>query len=113
MLSEAEGRRVLKALFEARGFAITEDVSFAEDGVEFSADGWDAEQRVGYEYLTREDRDHEDFTAVELARIGEWIEAGTLYFFVVDEGQISDEGELTAAATAFLDEVERRRGAGS
>jgi len=108
MLSEAEGRSVLKRLFEARGYQIREDFPFREENVAFNADGWDPDARVGYEYMTHEERDHEDLSPDELLRIGEWIEAGRLYLFVVDETDIDDAAELEAAASSFLDEVARR-----
>jgi hypothetical protein len=110
MLSEKDGCRVLKAAFEEAGFAIAESVPFDREGVSFTADGWDAEARVGYEYMTREDGDHEDLDPEVLTRLGEWANAGELFFFVIDETDVLDEGELREAAEAFLAEVARRRG---
>ena len=110
MLSESEGRSVLKRLFEASGYRITEDFPFREGDVAFNADGWDAEARVGYEYMTHESRDHEDLAPDELVRIGEWIEDGKLYLFIVDETDIVESEDLALAAEAFLLEVARRRG---
>ena len=41
MLSEAEGCDILHAVFRARGHQTRANVVFAEEGVEFDADGWD------------------------------------------------------------------------
>lgn len=110
MLSEAEGRAVLKEIFETRGYQIREDFPFREESVTFNADGWDPDARVGYEYMTHEERDHEDLSPDELLRIGEWVEAGRLYLFIIDETDIAGREELAAAAIGFLEEVDRRRG---
>lgn len=111
-LSEADGCAILKRVFEARGFSIAEAFAFREGDVSFTADGWDPTARVGYEYMTREEGDHEDLTPRELERLAEWMESGRLFFFIVDETDIADAKELEGAAHAFLDEVERRRAAG-
>lgn len=112
MLSEEEGCAVLKRVFEERGFAISERFPFEEEGVAFNADGWDPAARVGYEYMSRSDGDHEDLDPDELAVLGGWMEEGRLFLFVIDETDIDDADELAAAARAFLDEVERRRARG-
>lgn len=109
MLSEARGCEVLKSLFEARGFRIAEDFPFREGRVAFNVDGWDPGARVGYEYMTHAARDHADLEPDELLQISEWNQAGHLYLFIVDETEVDSEDELSAAANAFLDEVEQRR----
>ena len=64
-LSETEGCDLLARLFRARGYAIQRNVLFREYGVEFHIDGWDAKARVGFEFLTSEDDDHDDLTLDE------------------------------------------------
>jgi len=64
-LSEAEGCDLLARVFRARGYAIVRNLQFREYGVEFHVDGWDAKARVGFEYLTSEDEDHDDLSLVE------------------------------------------------
>lgn len=110
MLGEAEGCELLHALFRARGYATRADVPFAEDGVEFDADGWDPDARVGFEYLSSEAADHDDLNPDELARLAARIDRGELYFFIIDESEVPDAETLRWAAGRFLDEVERRRG---
>lgn len=112
MLREDEGCRILKSVFERRGFSIVEEFPFREGDVAFTADGWDPDKRVGYEYMTTSERDHEDLQPDELLRLTEWIEAGKLFLFIVDETDIDGEEELVAAAEAFLDEVATRRAQG-
>ena len=109
MLSESQGCEVLKAIFEARGFRIAEDFPFREGKVAFNVDGWDPEARVGYEYMTHSARDHADLEPDELLLISEWNERGRLFIFIVDETEVNSAEELSAAANAFLDEVDARR----
>ncbi len=112
MLREDEGCRILKTVFERRGFHIVEEFPFREEDVSFTVDGWDPNARVGYEFMTTAAKDHEDLQPDELLRLTEWIDAGKLFLFIVDETDIEGEPELTAAAEAFLDEVEARRAQG-
>lgn len=113
MLSEDEGRAVLRAVFERRGYAILEDYRFTEGDLSFVADGWDPQARVGYEYLTRIAGDHEAMSSDLLSRLSRWVESGRLYLFLIDEEDIEVAEELSEAAEAFLDEVARRRAAES
>jgi len=108
MLSEKEGCALLKRLFEAQGYNIEENVDFKEADVSFNCDGWDADKRVGYEYMTLSERDHEDLDPDELLRINEWIAAGKLFLFIVDETEVESAEELEEAAVRFLEEVGRR-----
>ena len=110
MLSEEEGCRVLEGAFRRRGYVIERSVAFREGSLSFEVDGWDASQRVGFEYLTRGDGDHDDLDAREMAALATRIEAGELYLLIIDESQVEDADELLFAAERFLDEVERRRG---
>lgn len=113
MLGEDEGCDVLFEAFTRRGYAIARGVAFAEGGVTFEVDGWDAAARVGFEYLTRTSGDHDDLTPDELAELGARIDRGELYVFVIDEASVADADELRWAAERFLDEVARRRGGGA
>lgn len=112
MLREEDGCRILKGVFERRGFAIVEGFPFREGDVAFTVDGWDPSARVGYEFMTTADQDHEDLQPDELLRLHEWVKAGKLFLFIIDETDIQGEEELAAAAEAFLDEVEARRAKG-
>ncbi|HEY0134868.1 MAG TPA: hypothetical protein VGB85_12330 [Nannocystis sp.] len=110
MLGEAESCELLHALFRARGYQTRADVAFAEQGVEFDADGWDPDARVGFEFLCSAAADHDDLSPDELARLAARMERGELFFFVIDESEVPDAQTLQWAAGRFLDEVERRRG---
>ncbi len=109
MISEADGCDLLARVFTSRGYTVGRDIFFDEEGVTCTLDGWDAEARVGFEYLTRSAGDHEDLTSDELGRLAARIERGELYVFIVDERDVVDPAELEEAAKLFLDEVERRR----
>jgi hypothetical protein len=104
-ISEEEGCAILKAVFDARGYRIAEHTPFDDDGLAFTADGWDSDKRVGYEYITDEAGDREEFTPDLLERLEERIGRGDFHFFLVDESQGLSAADLKAAAEAFLDRV--------
>ena len=54
MIKEAEGCSILARVFESRGYRIARDVGLELGDIEFTADGWDAGAKVGFEYMTRE-----------------------------------------------------------
>lgn len=108
MLSEAQGCAVLRRAFEARGFTVAENVPFHEGGVRFEIDGWDAERRVGYEYLTREVGDHQELRPEMVMELARRMEAGELFILLVDEADVGSEADLRWAAGAFLDRVASR-----
>jgi hypothetical protein len=113
MLDEAQGCEVLARVFAARGFRVARDVAFCEGGVQFVADGWDAETRVGFEYLTHAAGDHLDLRPEELAELEARMQRGELFFFVIDETDVGSEADLAWAAERFLDEVKRRQAGGA
>jgi hypothetical protein len=110
MLGEVEGCEILHAVFQARGYHTRADVRFVEDGVEFDADGWDQDARVGFEYLSSEAADHDDLSPDELTRLAARMDRGELFFFIIDAAEVADAEMLRWAAGRFLDEVARRRG---
>lgn len=101
-LSEAEGRAVLRERFMHAGLRIVEDYPFDEEGVAFSMDGFDAEHRVGYEYLTTEAGDREDLTTDEIALLEKRIERGEIALLLVDEVAGLTAEELGFAADQFI-----------
>jgi len=101
-VSEAEGRRVLKAAFAAAGFNIVEDYHFCEDGVEVTFDGFDPERRVGYEYMTREMHDKEDFTDREIGKLLTRNERGSVHVLLIDGDGKPDRDMLEYLAKKFL-----------
>src|SRR5262245_53544278 len=109
-MTEREGCSLLKAAFEAAGYRITEDVPFDEAGVRFTLDGFDAQARVGYEFLTREGQDHLEFTDAVVAQLEARIERGELWLLLVDERDV-DSARLTDVARMFLEHVSRDRNA--
>ena len=113
MLSEAQGCAALQRTFERRGYMVARNVAFSEDGVAFQADGWDAAQRVGFEFVTTAAGDRQEFTPAVMERLEKWTREGRLYFFLVDETDVDTEEDLVWAAQRFLDEVEKRRGSPS
>lgn len=108
-LSEAAGCDLLAKVFRARGYAIVRNLQFREYGVEFHVDGWDAKARVGFEYLTSEDEDHDDLSLVEYQALMEQQRRGELSLFVLDEVEPISAADLEEQANEFLDEVEAAR----
>jgi hypothetical protein len=104
-LSETEGCDLLARLFTKRGYAIKRNVQFREYGVEFHIDGWDAKARVGFEFLTSEDDDHDDLTLEEYNTLTAAQRRGELALFVIDEVEPVSAEALSAEAHEFLDEV--------
>jgi len=104
-LSEFDGCDLLARLFRARGYAIKRNQVFREYGVNFHIDGWDAKARVGFEFLTSEDEDHDDLTLEEYKTLCDAQQRGELALFIIDEVEPLSEKELAAEAHDFLDEV--------
>jgi hypothetical protein len=109
MLSETAACTLLARLFRGRGYAIERNVMFHEYGVSFHIDGWDAKARVGFEYLTSEDDDHDDLSLVEYEALMAEQKRGGLSLFIIDEVEPVSADDLTDAANDFLDEVEASR----
>lgn len=105
-LSEFEGCTLLARLFRRRGYAIERNVMFREYGVEFHIDGWDPKARVGFEFLTSEDDDHDDLTLEEYNTLSDAQQRGELSLFIIDEVEPLSAADLLAEANDFLDEVE-------
>ena len=110
-LSEAAGCDLLAKVFRARGYTIARNLQFREYGVEFHVDGWDAKARVGFEYLSSEDDDHDDLSVVEYQALMEQQRGGELSLFVIDEVEPISAADLEEKANEFLDEVEAARAA--
>lgn len=104
-LSETEACDILSRLFKARGYAIARNLTFREYGVSFHIDGWDAKARVGFEFLTSEDDDHDDLTLTEYKALMAAQQRGELSLFILDEVEPVSAADLTATAHEFLDEV--------
>jgi hypothetical protein len=104
-LSETEGCDLLTRLFRARGYTIARNQLFHEYGVEFHIDGWDAKARVGFEFLTSEDDDHDDLSLVEYQALWTAQQLGELALFIIDEVEPLSAADLAATANEFLDEV--------
>lgn len=115
-LSETAGCDLLARLFRSRGYAIARNVDFHEYGVSFHVDGWDAKARVGFEFLTSEDDDHDDLTLDEYKSLMAAQQRGELALFIIDEVEPLSATALSASAIEFLDEVaaalEARRAGG-
>lgn len=93
----------LKQRFEAAGFRIKENQPFDEDGVRFDIDGFDAERRVGYEYVTREAGDGWDVDSDVIAALDERRQRGELHVLIVDEDDAPDKATLDQAIDEFLE----------
>lgn len=105
-VSETRACDLLARVFRARGYAIVRNVMFHEYGVEFHADGWDAAARVGFEFLSSEDDDHDDLTLREYKTLMDAQQRGELSLFIIDEVEPISAADLVSAANEFLDEME-------
>ncbi|HKA86199.1 MAG TPA: hypothetical protein VKE22_00990 [Haliangiales bacterium] len=105
MLTEKEGRAVLRARFEAAGLTIEED--FALDDPPITLDGWDATRRVGYEFLTTEAGDRDEITWQALEALELRMGFGEIHVLLIDEKDVSTAEQLGRAADYFLAEVRK------
>ena len=105
LLSETHACDLLARLFRGRGYKVARNIPFREYGVSFHIDGWDAKARVGFEFLTSEDEDHDDLTLDEYKTLMEAQQRGELALFVIDEVEPLSEADLTYTVNEFLDEV--------
>jgi hypothetical protein len=101
-MDERKAAALLKQRFEAAGFKIAENVSLDEGGLRFEVDGYDAEKRVGYEYVTAEAGDSWDVDGDVIAELAARRARGELSILVVTEDDAPDEASLGKAADAFL-----------
>lgn len=92
----------LKQRFEAAGFRIKENILFDEHGVRFEIDGFDADSRVGYEYVTREAGDGWDVDGDVIAALDERRSRGELHVLIVDEDDAPDKASLDQEIDSFL-----------
>jgi len=106
ILSETTACDLLARLFKKRGYAVMRNLMFREYGVSFHIDGWDAVKRVGFEFLTSEDDDHDDLSLAEYQTLMAAQQRGELALFILDEVEPLSAADLTETANAFLDEVE-------
>src|SRR5262249_34664759 len=83
-LSEAEGGARLRAACAQAGYQIVEDYPFDEDGVQLTLDGWDPRHRVGYEYITREGGDLDQFRSENIGKLVRRMERGELHLLLID-----------------------------
>ena len=104
-LSETQGCDLLARLFTKRGYAIKRNLQFREYGVEFHIDGWDPQARVGFEFLTSEDEDHDDLTLDEYKELSAAQRRGELAVFIIDEVEPLYAEDIAAEAHEFLDHV--------
>ena len=104
-LTEEEGRKLLKALFTKAGYKVVEDYHFIKGDIDVRIDGWDPERRVGYEYMTREGGDRDDFSDPEIGKLVNRHEAGELSLLLIDGDGNPDEEILTYLARQFLAEL--------
>lgn len=108
-LSETKACDLLARLFRARGYAVTRNIMFREYGVTFHIDGWDPKNRIGFEFLTSEDDDHDDLSLEEYKTLMTAQQRGELSLLIMDEVEPLSETDLTATAHEFLDEVAEAR----
>ena len=105
LLSETKACDLLARLFRARGYTIARNISFREYGVSFHIDGWDAKARVGFEFLSSEDEDHDDLTLREYQTLMAAQQRGELALLILDEVEPLSVVDLKAMADEFLDEA--------
>ena len=89
-MNEREGTRILKQVFERAGCAIVEAFPLPLDARTVSLDGWDPARRVGFEIVTTEAGDREEFTPDVIEELEARMERSELHVFLVDEAHVPD-----------------------
>lgn len=107
-MEERKASELLKRRFEAAGFRITESFDFGAHGLRFDLDGFDAEAKVGYEYVTDEAGDGWDVDDDVIAKLTALRQSGELSILVIDEDEAKDEATLGRLADEFLAELKER-----
>ena len=74
--------------------------------IHFEIDGFDADKRVGYEYLTAEAGDSWDVDGEVVSALHARREAGELFILVVDEADAPDADSLGRVADMFLTQLD-------
>ena len=111
LLSETKACDLLTRLFRGRGYTIARNIPFREYGVSFHIDGWDAKARIGFEFLSSEDDDHDDLSLEEYKTLMAAQQRGELALFIIDEVEPLSAADLEYTVNEFLDEVEAGRAA--
>jgi hypothetical protein len=101
-MTERDACALLKARFEQAGYAIAENITLDDQGVHFEIDGYDADKRVGYEYVTEEAGDSWDVDGDVIDALNAARRAGELFVLVVNEADAPDAKLLGKAADAFI-----------
>lgn len=107
-MEERKASERLKARFEQAGYRIKESVDFDQHGLRFDLDGYDADAKVGYEYVTDEAGDGWDVDDAVIAKLTELRTSGELSILVVDEDEAPDEAGLDRAIDEFLADLKER-----
>lgn len=92
-ISEVQARRELDALFRDAGFRILNDELLPDSPIEVVLDGYDPEQRIGYEYIDASE------AAQSLARSEQEKASGDVRVLVLDACSLD---ELRRTASSFL-----------
>ncbi|GAB4510745.1 MAG: hypothetical protein Tsb0020_28260 [Haliangiales bacterium] len=104
-LSEAAARAVLSERFRAAGYRVRYDVPLSRPGeFAFTADGYDPDRRVGFEYVATSERDTELSRAerAALAADDSDSDGDGVSVLIIDAAPGLDSAALAAAADAFL-----------
>jgi hypothetical protein len=102
MLNEHDGSEILAAVFKSAGLEIERDYAFSEGGVTVSLDGFDPKARIGFEFITTEAGDRDEFTPPVIDELETRMQAEELFIFLIDEADIPSREPLEAAARGFL-----------
>jgi hypothetical protein len=108
-MEERKACALLKQRFEAAGYHIEENQPFDEEGVRFELDGFDAEARVGYEYISDEAGDSWDVDDGVKAALEARRKKGELHILFVEESE--DPGEKADAFLAALKKPAKKKAA--
>jgi hypothetical protein len=111
-LSEVEATALAKSMLEPYGLKFVENMKLKREGVEFVADGYDINLRVGFEYRSHEGGDFEGekgqnedgLTEDEINVLKKRQDVYREYFLIITEGKKDD---VTQAIDGFIKDLYR------
>lgn len=102
VVSESRGSEIVRGRFAAAGIELVENYAMALANRVVHLDGYDPSRRVGFEYVTTEAGDREEWTPDVIDALEACAMRGELYVLLLDETQALGEAGLARAADRFL-----------
>lgn len=109
--TETEAREFLNLRFRAAGYQLAADYSFHAPGVAVVLDGYDADRKTGYVYVSHHDIDVvSDVGHGEELAFKQMFDTGEAFVFCIHDRDVDQLSTLEHRLDEFLAKVHRRAG---